>query len=83
MHTPQPAKDRSRDYAIQMDNSDELKHLRRQFIIPSKNDLKSKTLGLHGKTASLSYLDSNYDAHWQLHTARMARRPVSIFVETL
>lgn len=53
MYTPHPAKDRSREYAIRMDNSDELKHLRQQFIIPSKNDLKSKTLSQHGKTISL------------------------------
>jgi len=80
MHSPQPVKDRSHEYAIHMDKMDELKLLRQEFIIPSKNDLKSKTLSQHGKTSSLSYSNFFHDAHWQSRTARMARSLVSISV---
>ncbi len=83
MHTTQSAKNRSHEYAIQMDNLDKLKHIRQEFIIPSKDDLKSKTLNQHGKTASLRYSDLFHGAHWQLHTARIARSPVSISVGIL
>lgn len=34
----------SRAYAESLDEQDSLKHLRREFIIPSKSDLKSRTL---------------------------------------
>ncbi len=53
MYSTQLAKDRTLEYAVHLDELDGLKHLRQEFIIPSKNDLKSKTLGQHGETASL------------------------------
>lgn len=34
----------SRAHAESLDEQDTLKHLRREFIIPTKNDLKSRTL---------------------------------------
>lgn len=46
-------RDRGREYAVQLDNSDGLKKLRKEFIIPSKNDLRSKNLGRHGKIISM------------------------------
>lgn len=82
MHTPQPVNDRSHEYAIQMDKFDELKHLRQEFIIPSKDDLKSKTLSQDCKTAFLSNSDFFPYAHWQLRTASVARSPVSISAGT-
>lgn len=33
-----------RDHALSQDECDPLKHLRKEFIIPSKDDLNSKTL---------------------------------------
>jgi hypothetical protein len=33
-----------RDHAVKQDEYDPLKHLRREFIIPTKNDLNSKKL---------------------------------------
>ena len=35
-----------RDYAVQLDKDDELRHLRNEFIVPTKRDLQSKTLAL-------------------------------------
>lgn len=49
-----PVRDRGRDYAVQLDNSDDLKDLRKEFIIPSKIDLKSKNLGKDGKISPMS-----------------------------
>jgi kynureninase len=34
----------SREYAKKLDENDRLKHFREEFIIPSKADLKSKTI---------------------------------------
>lgn len=34
----------SRAHAESLDEQDSLKHLRQEFIIPTKNDLKSRTL---------------------------------------
>ena len=38
-----------RDYALKQDELDSLKHIRKEFIIPSKQDLTSKTLIDHCK----------------------------------
>lgn len=38
----------SRAHAESLDEQDSLKHLRREFIIPTKNDLKSRTLAKYG-----------------------------------
>ena len=40
----------SRDHALRLDEQDPLKHLRKEFIIPSKDDLTSKTLFSSRKT---------------------------------
>ena len=50
MSAPQGLNDCSRGYATQLDNQDRLRHLRKEFIVPTKADLKSKTLGNPGKT---------------------------------
>ena len=42
--------DYSRGYATQLDDRDRLKHLRKEFIIPTKADLNSKKLTSPGKT---------------------------------
>lgn len=34
----------SKDYARRLDETDALRHLRKEFVIPSRADLKSKTL---------------------------------------
>jgi len=39
----------SRDYAIALDADDSLRHMRDEFLIPSKADLKVKTLPESGK----------------------------------
>ena len=46
----QGIRDYSRGYATQLDGQDRLKHLRKEFIIPTKADLKSKKLAIPGKT---------------------------------
>ncbi len=38
----------TREYAEGLDNQDSLKHLRDEFIIPTKADLKNKTLAKSG-----------------------------------
>ena len=50
MSISQGIHDYSREYATQLDDRDHLKHLRKEFIIPTKADLKSKTLTSPGKT---------------------------------
>ena len=42
--------DYSRGYATQFDDEDPLKQLRKEFIIPTKADLKSRKLTSPGKT---------------------------------
>ena len=49
MSVSQAIRDYSRGYATQLDGRDRLKHLRKEFIIPSKEDLKSKKLATPGK----------------------------------
>ncbi|KAI4255615.1 MAG: hypothetical protein L6R42_006646, partial [Xanthoria sp. 1 TBL-2021] len=51
MHSEQASKESTgkaytREEALQLDGSDSLRHLRSEFIIPTKNDLKRKTLSL-------------------------------------
>lgn len=41
--------DTSYEYAANLDAQDSLKHIREEFIIPSRSDLKSKTLPEHSK----------------------------------
>jgi len=36
--------DQSKEYALRQDEEDELRHLRKEFIIPSKAALKRSTL---------------------------------------
>ena len=50
MATSEGVTDYSRDYAIYLDTQDRLGHLRDEFVIPTKADLKSKTLAHSGKT---------------------------------
>ena len=46
MTNPRPDVDIStREYAEHLDEQDPLKHFRNEFLVPSKADLKSKTLG--------------------------------------
>ncbi|KAI9732232.1 MAG: Kynureninase (L-kynurenine hydrolase) [Claussenomyces sp. TS43310] len=40
----------TRDYAVLQDSQDPLQHLRREFFIPTRASLKSKTLGQSGKS---------------------------------
>jgi len=40
--------DQTREYALQQDEKDSLKHLRNEFIIPTKADLKRETLAKSG-----------------------------------
>ena len=42
----------SKDYAVSLDAQDSLSHLRNEFLIPTKADLKSKTLSAAGKERS-------------------------------
>lgn len=44
MAMSQSTHDYSRGYATQLDDRDHLKHLRKEFIIPTIADLKSKKL---------------------------------------
>lgn len=44
-----------RDHALMLDQNDPLKHLRKEFIIPSKDDLNSKTLSSPCKMDFLTY----------------------------
>ncbi|KAI4270671.1 MAG: hypothetical protein L6R38_007057 [Xanthoria sp. 2 TBL-2021] len=51
MHSEQASKESTgkaytREEALQLDGSDSLRHLRSEFIIPTKDDLKRKTLSL-------------------------------------
>lgn len=39
-----PARELGRDNAIRLDSEDEIKRLRKEFLIPTKGDLRSKTL---------------------------------------
>lgn len=39
----------TREYAAFLDSQDPLKHIRKEFLIPSKADLKSKTLVTQGQ----------------------------------
>ena len=39
----------SREYAVSLDAQDPLRHLRREFLIPSKEQLKSESLPEAGK----------------------------------
>lgn len=41
--------DETKEYALQQDEKDELRHLRDEFLIPSKADLKRETLLKSGK----------------------------------
>lgn len=41
-----PLSDFTREYAQSLDAQDPLRHFRQEFLIPSKNDLKKKTLAL-------------------------------------
>ena len=50
MSISQGINDYSRGYATQLDDEDPLKQLRKEFIIPTKGDLKSKKLTSPGKT---------------------------------
>jgi kynureninase len=58
----------SRGYAKDLDENDELKHFREEFIIPSKADLKSKTVdasrrwssGVSGVTQLMSSADQGH-----------------------
>jgi hypothetical protein len=38
----------TRTHAVTLDGQDVLGHLRREFLVPSKADLKSETLSLQG-----------------------------------
>lgn len=49
MLVSQDMRDYSRGYATQLDGQDRLKHLRKEFIIPTKADLKSEKLATPGK----------------------------------
>ncbi|KAL2057723.1 hypothetical protein ABVK25_002107 [Lepraria finkii] len=51
MSASQGLNDCSRGYATQLDNQDTLRHLRKEFIIPTKADLKSKTLANSASTS--------------------------------
>ena len=42
----------SYEYAASLDAQDPLKHIREEFIIPSKSDLKSRTLPEHSKQST-------------------------------
>ena len=43
----------SREYAVSLDAQDPLRHLRREFLIPSKEQLKSESLPEAGKTSTV------------------------------
>jgi kynureninase len=45
----------SREYAVSLDAQDPLRHLRREFLIPSKEQLKSKSLPEAGKTSIVAF----------------------------
>lgn len=44
----------TKEEALEQDASDPLHHLRSEFIIPSKDDLKSKTLSRKGRMVTMS-----------------------------
>ncbi len=44
MAPAQNMRDFGRQHAIELDSKDRLKNLRKEFIVPTKDDLKSKTL---------------------------------------
>ena len=46
LHTEEASQKLIRDYALQLDKKDQLRRLRDEFIIPSKPDLKRKTLAI-------------------------------------
>ena len=43
-HSADASGNSDRDYALRLDEKDQLRHLQAEFIIPSKADLKNKTL---------------------------------------
>jgi kynureninase len=43
----------SREYAVSLDAQDPLRHLRDEFLIPSKEQLKSKSLPEAGKGSTV------------------------------
>ena len=49
--------DRSREYAEELDRKDPLRDFRNEFLIPTKADLKSKTLAT-SRTQSLSLISA-------------------------
>lgn len=49
----------TKDEALELDASDSLHHLRSEFIIPSKDDLKRKTLSGKGRMAIMNMQVSN------------------------
>ena len=53
MSATYPVTARARDHAVHLDSEDELKHLRDEFIIPTRGDLKSHTL--HSTCKMFSY----------------------------
>ena len=52
MTPTQPARELGREHASRLDSQDELQHLRAEFIIPSKKDIRSKTLSSACKISS-------------------------------
>lgn len=57
--TKQVGRSYTNDEALELDASDTLHHLRSEFIIPSKDDLKRKTLSRKGRVAIMNMQVSN------------------------
>lgn len=55
----------SQQHALQLDAEDPLKHLRAEFIIPSRADLKRKTLIEPGKFSHAKLVSPILRAYWQ------------------
>lgn len=55
----------SRQHALRLDAEDPLKHLRAEFIIPSRADLKRKTLIDHGESSHARPIFRSSGAYWQ------------------
>ena len=69
-------------HAVRLDAEDPLKHLRAEFIIPSRADLKRKTLVDPSKALSANKTFKVLGAYWQHQIARKVTSPAPFLAMT-